>query len=222
MKEVRVLTVPLDPRTGLFDDTAVRAWLADRELLRLEPRLVHWQGRPFWSLLVVTRPLEGAEARRAGTPRPQSPPPDGGAPPGPDAEPDVMSEVAQVRYQKLLAWRRGTARAEGLPPYVLFTNSQARTLAHDAPRTLSALGAVRGIGAKRVAKHGRAILEVLHGPEPEGGTVGSGPLREVDGHEPLDLRANEPDAAVDPPQPDPPDREPDPRDPRGHHDGGLP
>lgn len=30
MVEIRLLTVLLDPRTGLFDDSAVRAYLGDR------------------------------------------------------------------------------------------------------------------------------------------------------------------------------------------------
>ena len=33
MIEIRVLTVPLDPSTGLFDDRPVRSYLADREML---------------------------------------------------------------------------------------------------------------------------------------------------------------------------------------------
>ncbi len=34
MREVRIVTVPLDPRTGLFDHGALRGYLADREVLR--------------------------------------------------------------------------------------------------------------------------------------------------------------------------------------------
>jgi len=33
MVEIRVLTAPLDPRTGMFDDRDLRAYLADREVV---------------------------------------------------------------------------------------------------------------------------------------------------------------------------------------------
>lgn len=44
MVEIRVLTVALDPRTGLFDDGPVRGYLADREVLRFEPHFFTYQG----------------------------------------------------------------------------------------------------------------------------------------------------------------------------------
>lgn len=46
MIEIRVLTIPLDPRTGLFDDGAVREYLADREVLRAEPHFFTPPGSP--------------------------------------------------------------------------------------------------------------------------------------------------------------------------------
>lgn len=49
---------------------------------------------------------------------------------------------------------------------MLCTNRQAMDLCRRAPRTLQALQAIKGFGAKRVAKHGKELLEVLHGRMP--------------------------------------------------------
>ena len=54
MSELRVLTVPLQPGTELFDDDALRGYLAQRELLRWEAHFFVHDGRPAWSVVVET------------------------------------------------------------------------------------------------------------------------------------------------------------------------
>ena len=67
MREIHVLTVPFDPATRTFDDTAVRRHLASRELVRAEPELLVYEGRPMWSIYLETQPLpEATPAAPAG------------------------------------------------------------------------------------------------------------------------------------------------------------
>ncbi|HOU52957.1 MAG TPA: hypothetical protein PLQ97_03425 [Myxococcota bacterium] len=56
MMEIRVLTVPLDPRTGLFDDGPVWAHLATREVLRSDPHFHVHDGRRMPDEQVPGRP----------------------------------------------------------------------------------------------------------------------------------------------------------------------
>jgi len=62
MTEIRVLTVPFDPRTGLFDDEPVRTYLLNREVLRAEPHFFEFENRPCCAVYLETRPLQGAPA----------------------------------------------------------------------------------------------------------------------------------------------------------------
>jgi len=222
MIEIRVMTVPLDPRTGLFDDSAVRAYLADREVLRAEPHFFTHEGRPRCCVYLETR-------LRQGVPDPK-PPQSRPAPQGkPDADREAflrllseLDETERARYDRLLQWRREAARREGVPHYVLLTNRQALDLARRAPPSLEGIGQVKGIGRRRVQQHGREILEVLHGPEPARGPERPAAVREVDGRDEVvdGVDGAIPEAPA--PQPDGSDRPPGDRDPGGRHLGGLP
>lgn len=56
MRELRIVTIQLDRRSGLLDDGPLRGYLRDRELLRAEPQFFVVDGRPCWSVFIETRP----------------------------------------------------------------------------------------------------------------------------------------------------------------------
>lgn len=213
MREIKILTVPFDPRLRIFDDEALSGYLRRRELLRAEPTLFCHEGAWCYAIYLETRLLQGAEqgvmssvegagTRRGGAPGGGSVGGFGGGTGGGHGEraPDVsggapyrqgsggsrqganrdearieaeravfrrllgeLDEVERVRYDALIAWRRDMAGEDGVPPYVILTNRQCMDLARGAPRTMEGLGRVKGIGTKRLRRHGEMILEVLHG-----------------------------------------------------------
>ena len=61
MRELRVITLHVDPSTGVFDNGPLVGYLRDRELLGAEPAFFNHDGRPAWSIVVQTRRLQGAE-----------------------------------------------------------------------------------------------------------------------------------------------------------------
>ena len=48
-----------------------------------------------------------------------------------------------------------------MPPYVIFHDATLRDLAHARPTTLSEMGRVPGIGAKKLEAYGDAFLAVI-------------------------------------------------------------
>ncbi len=221
MTEIRVLTVPLDPRTGLFDDEALRTYLLNREVLRAEPHFFEFENRPCCAVYLQTRLLQGAPAA-VSTPRA------GGTvaiDPAREAFLRLLSELDEserVRYERLVAWRRAASGREGLPPYVLMTNQQALELARRAPLSLEGIGQVRGIGRRRIEQHGREILEVLHGPEPARGSERPASVRTVDGRDEVAVRTDGTVSETLAVQPDGTDRDAGGGDPGGRDGGGVP
>ena len=206
--ETKILTVGWDSIAGLFDDSVLREYLAERDVLRADPQFFMHGGKPYWAVYLETRPLQGARPRRAGDEAKRE---ERAA-----AVAELLSELDEVeraRYQRLLQWRRETAASEGVPPFVVCDNRQAVELARRAPKTLQAIAAIKGFGPKRVKKHGKEILEVLHGRIPESGPRQPDPVRTVDGDVEVDA---EPDGAVSQAGPAEPD------EPAGEHDAGDP
>jgi ATP-dependent DNA helicase RecQ len=68
-------------------------------------------------------------------------------------------------FQRLRSWRRERARADGVPPYTLFSDRTARELASVRPADEDGLRGVWGLGDARVRAFGPDLLAVLAGTD---------------------------------------------------------
>ena len=64
-------------------------------------------------------------------------------------------------FEALRRVRRDLAAASGVPPYVVFHDATLRAMAAERPATLSDLGRVSGVGARKLEAYGAAFLEAL-------------------------------------------------------------
>jgi len=62
---------------------------------------------------------------------------------------------------QLKAWRTRQAREQSVPPYVVFHDSTLHAIAAAQPRDLDALGAIPGLGVKKLERYGPALLEII-------------------------------------------------------------
>ena len=76
---------------------------------------------------------------------------------------EAMAAADEPLLVALKAWRLEQARAQGVPPYVVFHDRTLVELAAQRPRSHSALGAVSGIGSAKLERYGDALLAVLGG-----------------------------------------------------------
>ena len=70
---------------------------------------------------------------------------------------------ADPLFDALRARRRDLAKAQGVPPYVIFHDSTLREMVARRPASLHALGEVSGVGARKLEAYGASFLEVLRG-----------------------------------------------------------
>jgi ATP-dependent DNA helicase RecQ len=64
-------------------------------------------------------------------------------------------------FEKLRELRRDLARAQGVPPYVVFNDATLREMAAFRPETLSGLGQISGVGAKKLETYGEDFLAAI-------------------------------------------------------------
>ena len=72
-----------------------------------------------------------------------------------------LDENALALFERLRAWRAAQAKEQGVPAYVVFGDATLKALATTRPGSLSALGAVSGIGAAKLERYGDAVLALL-------------------------------------------------------------
>ncbi len=73
-----------------------------------------------------------------------------------------LSKSEQAIFDKLRWWRVETARAHGVPAYVVFQDATLREIAKVKPTSLDQLRGVTGVGEKKLVSYGDAIVGIIN------------------------------------------------------------
>jgi len=74
-----------------------------------------------------------------------------------------LDPQARDIFEALRAKRAELAKAQGVPPYVVFHDSTLKAMALARPGSLDAMGILPGVGAAKLERYGEAFLAVLAG-----------------------------------------------------------
>ena len=147
---VKIITLAYDNGLRGFSQETLERLGSDGAVLEVRDHFFVHQGVPHLALVVLMDEAV-AEPRR------------GHKPEGPDPG-EALPEALQPLYRNLRRWRNERAKAEGVPAYALFRNTQLAEICRRLPRSLSALREIEGVGeatsvnqifrlASTVAKH---------------------------------------------------------------------
>ncbi|MBM4023350.1 MAG: DNA helicase RecQ, partial [Planctomycetes bacterium] len=82
------------------------------------------------------------------------------------AEAEDWQDVDRELFERLRRWRRRIAEARGKPAWTILDDKALRAIARERPTSPTSLLRCKGIGEKRLADFGAAILELVAGREP--------------------------------------------------------
>ena len=81
-------------------------------------------------------------------------------------ETDDLEGVDRDLFERLRRWRRRIAETRGKPAWTILDDKALRTICREKPASPAALLSCKGIGEKRLADFGTAILDLVAGREP--------------------------------------------------------
>ncbi len=68
---------------------------------------------------------------------------------------------AQLRWDRLRAWRAAVAKEHGIPAYVVFHDATLTEIARAQPANEEELGFISGVGVRKLKRYGAELLEIL-------------------------------------------------------------
>ncbi len=77
---------------------------------------------------------------------------------------ETLDDAALERFARLRTWRDAEAQEQSISKLLVLTNGVLEGIAREAPDSLEGLGAVKGIGPKKLERYGEAVLNVLRAP----------------------------------------------------------
>lgn len=74
----------------------------------------------------------------------------------------ILNEEEFARFDRMRLWRRTLAKEEGVATYLIFNNAELAEIAKLGERPIAAqLRAIPGIGAGKMEKYGKLLIETL-------------------------------------------------------------
>jgi ATP-dependent DNA helicase RecQ len=64
-------------------------------------------------------------------------------------------------FEALRSWRATEAKAQRIPPYVIFHDTVLRDIAAVRPAGIEELGQIKGVGSSKLQRYGAAVLAIL-------------------------------------------------------------
>ena len=147
----RVMTLHFDTVLGGFDDTPLREFLKDKEVLAIRDHFFIRNDVPYLAM-IFTYTL------------PHLTPP--AAPAAPAHQPDESSWRSLVTpeevplFNALRDWRLERSKQEDMPPYVICTNKMLAAMVKARPQSLTQLGSIEHFGKAKLEKYGRELRAI--------------------------------------------------------------
>jgi ATP-dependent DNA helicase RecQ len=67
----------------------------------------------------------------------------------------------QSLFEALRTWRAAEAKAQRIPPYVIFHDTVLRDIAAVRPTSIEELGQIKGVGTSKLQRYGASVLDLL-------------------------------------------------------------
>jgi len=69
-------------------------------------------------------------------------------------------------FGRLRTWRKSQAEAQGVPPYVVFSDATLVAIADARPKSRDGLAQISGVGPAKLTRYALPVLEVIGGADP--------------------------------------------------------
>jgi len=136
MKKYLILTLPFQQEKQQFDQSDLLSLCAKSDISILNSAFINNNGIILWTLLVEYNHNRDAVNER-----------------------NILknSEI----YNTLKNWRNDKSKEEGVPPYVVLSNSLLESIINKDPGSLSDLNEIKGFGEKKKKKYGAELIKIF-------------------------------------------------------------
>lgn len=167
----KLFTLKFESGIAGFDDSAARKFAADKHLLRVDEQFFEYDGVPHISLLLVyttevceSGSRQGVTGNAEGGEGLEISGPESGNVSNRDSlrkRLEGLSGADLALYDSLRDWRKEKAQSEGIPVYLVASNSMLLDVVLNRPASLQKLQEINGFGAGKVKKFGSELIAFL-------------------------------------------------------------
>ena len=134
-----ISVIPFDRNKEMFDIDLLNRSLLNKHVIAYQAEFFHSGDRSYWTVFIEYDPAVEKPPQKVT---------------------EDLDDTQKVLLERLRVWRKERAEKEGVPVFIIATNSELANIVRNVPTTLEALKEVRGFGKGKVRKYGQDILAV--------------------------------------------------------------
>ena len=141
--KIKIFTVPFSREHETFFDDHVNEFLLNKKVKNIKAEFFESGGSFYWSILIVYDVVVHEIDRKGKT-----------------KEKVKLDEKDTLLLQRLKEWRKEQAEKEGLPAFIVATNTELLSVVKVKPGSKEGIKMVKGFGKKKIEKYGDDILKI--------------------------------------------------------------
>ncbi len=138
----KIITIPFDNSVESFNDEILTNFSLNKRIKEYHASFFISEGKPYWSVFLSY----DSSIKEKGS----------------KSEIEDLNETEKLLLEKLKVWRRGKAEEEGVPVYIVATNSELKEIVKLSPVNLELLNNVKGFGRKKIEKYGKEVTTIIN------------------------------------------------------------
>lgn len=150
---IKLFTLKYDISLGAFDDSGIRRFLANKQLISVKEYYFEFDGYPHIAILLEysSEASEGPANRETSKNQKRS---------NWDMS-DELDKSDKLLYESLKEWRKERATADGIAVYMIASNKMLFQVVQLKPKTLQNLRELDGFGEAKVKNFGGDIIAMI-------------------------------------------------------------
>ncbi len=134
----KIITIPFDPEKECFLEECLNDFCLNKKLKQWKAEFFASAEKVYWTIFIeYDMVLE------------------------PEKTDDSFSEPQRLLYNRLREWRKNKAQKNGVPVYIIATNTELKQLVVQAPTTIESLKNIKGFGKKKIERYGKEIINFI-------------------------------------------------------------
>lgn len=139
--ETVIFTIAFDPAKEVFEDDDLKKFLLNKKIKHIRPEFFQTKEKAYWTVFAEYETVLDDSAKAKNQP--------------------ALSEPEHLLFNKLRIWRTEKAEKEGIPVFIIATNSELVAVVKKSPTNLEVLRSIKGFGKKKIDRHGKEIIEIV-------------------------------------------------------------
>lgn len=145
----KIFTLRFNELTDSFDDTPLREFIKNKEILSLRDHFFMRHEVPYLAVVVNYNLHAEREPQTEGKKERD------------ESWKELLSPEDVPIYNALRDWRNETSRRQGVPPYIICTNRQLAEIVQKRVGNKNQLGQIEGIGKAKITNYGDDIVSIM-------------------------------------------------------------